>query len=215
MIEKRIQFQKCKKMAEEIDKIFPLEEHIFEAFTQIQRESFVPVGFKHYAYKLDALPLSSSQWISSPLTVAKMTQFLEINDKVDSVMEIGCGSGYQAAILSKLIRRVFTIERIEKLSIEAKTRFKKMEISNIHIRYDDGQNGWSSYAPFDRILFSASIKEIPKKIFNQLKSGGILVAPIEKDKKHIITKFIKKDDKIIKNELDNCLFVPILNGVKK
>ncbi len=215
MITKKIEFQKCKKMAEEIDKIFPLDIHIFKAFTQIKRESFVPIGFKHYAYKFDALPLSSNQWISSPLTVAKMTQFLMIDSSVDSVLEIGCGSGYQAAILSKLVRRVFTVERIEKLSNEAKMRFKEMEINNIHIRCDDGQNGWSSYAPFDRILFSASIKKIPNKMFNQLKNRGILIAPIEKDKKHIITKFIKKDNKIIKNELGNCLFVPILNGVKK
>ncbi len=215
MIAKKIELQKCTKMAEEINKIFPLDIQIFEAFTQVKREAFVPTGFNHYAYKLDALPLSSSQWISSPLTVAKMTQFLEIDSSVDSILEIGCGSGYQAAILSKLIRRVFTIERIEKLSNEAKMRFKKMEISNIHIRCDDGQNGWSSYAPFERILFSASIKKIPTKILNQLKNDGILVAPIEKNSKHIITKFTKKEDKIIVNELDDCLFVPILNGVEK
>ena len=214
MIEK-IEFQKCKNLANEIDRIFPLSPKTKEAFCQIKREKFVPVGFKHYAYRLDALPLSSDQWISSPLTVAKMTEYLDIDKNVDSVLEIGCGSGYQAAILSKIVRRVFSIERIEKLSIEAKQRFKEMGLININVRCDDGQNGWSSYAPYDRILFSATAKKIPQKIFDQLKIGGILVAPIEKEDKHIITKFIKHEKEISKTELESCKFVPILEGVEK
>ncbi len=214
MIEK-IELQKCKNLANEIDKIFPLSAKTKEAFCQIKREKFVPVGFKHYAYKLDALPLSSDQWISSPLTVAKMTEYLEIDKSVDSVLEIGCGSGYQAAILSKIVRRVFSIERIEKLSIQAKQRFKEMGLININVRCDDGQNGWSSYAPYDRILFSATAKKIPQKIFDQLKDGGILIAPIEKQNTHIITKYIKREDNISKTELESCKFVPILDGVEK
>ena len=214
MIEK-IELQKCKNLANEIDKIFPLSAKTKEAFCQIKREKFVPVGFKHYAYKLDALPLSSDQWISSPLTVAKMTEYLQIDKDVDSVLEIGCGSGYQAAILSKIVRRVFSIERIEKLSNEAKQRFKEMGLININVRCDDGQNGWSSFAPYDRILFSATAKEIPQKIFDQLKDGGILIAPIEKKDSHIITKYVKQADIISKIELESCKFVPILDGVEK
>jgi protein-L-isoaspartate(D-aspartate) O-methyltransferase len=199
----------------EIEKIFTLSPKTKDAFCQTKRDAFVPVGFKHYAYKLDALPLSSNQWISSPLTVAKMTEFLEIDDSVDSVLEIGCGSGYQAAILSKIVRRVFTIERIEKLSKEAKQRFKDMGLFNINVRCDDGQNGWSSFAPFDRILFSAAAKKIPKKIFDQLKNGGILIAPIEQKNEHFITKFVKENGNIKKIELESCKFVPILDGVEK
>lgn len=202
-------------MADEIDKVFTLREKTKIAFACIDRQMFVPIGFKHFAYKLDALPLSSSQWISSPLTVAKMTEYLMIDKDVDSVLEIGCGSGYQAAILSKIVRRVFTIERVQKLGLEAKERFKKLNLTNINVRCDDGQNGWSSYAPYDRILFSATAKEIPKKIFEQLKNGGILIAPIEKDNKHIITKFIKEDDDIKEIEIESCKFVPILDGVEK
>ncbi len=214
MVEK-IELQKCKNLANEIDRIFPLSAKTKEAFCQIKREMFVPTGFKHLAYKLDALPLSCDQWISSPLTVAKMTEYLKIDNSVDSVLEIGCGSGYQAAILSKLVRRVFSIERVERLAIEAKERFKKINLTNINIRCDDGQNGWSSFAPYDRILFSATAKEIPTKIFDQLKVGGILVAPIEKDHTHIITSFTKNVDKIIKKELESCKFVPILDGIEK
>ncbi len=214
MLEK-IELQKCLRMANEIDKIFPLEKSVKEAISSVRRELFVPVGFRHLAYKLDALPLSSNQWISSPLTVAKMTQALMIDKSVDSVLEIGCGSGYQAAILSRLVRRVFAIERIEKLSKEAKERFKELGLHNINVRCDDGQKGWSSYAPYDRILFSATTKKIEDKLFKQLKNRAVLVAPIDKGSKQIITRFTKYEDYIKQEELEECLFVPILSGIEK
>lgn len=208
---KKIELQKCQNLADEIDKLFPLEEHVKRAIALTPREIFVPVGFKHHAYKLDALPMSANQWISSPLTVAKMTQFLEPYG-ADSVLEIGCGSGYQAAVLSKIVRRVFTIERIEKLAGEARKRFRELDISNVNVRYSDGILGWREFAPYDRILFSASIKEIPSHIFEQLNDNGILVAPIEKESAQIITKFVKRGSLIKKEELDKCLFVPTKKG---
>ena len=207
----KIQFQKHKKMADEIAKIFPISQNVYDAFCLSERELFVPHGMAMHAYKLDALPLASNQWISSPLTVAKMTEALTCKG-ADSVLEIGCGSGYQALILSKLIRRVFTIERIERLLKEAKERFKQLGISHIHTRFDDGQNGWREFAPYDRILFSASIAEVPSKIFDQLKMGGILVAPIEKAHTQIITRFTKTQEGIMKETLDECLFVPVKDG---
>lgn len=207
----KIQLQKHKKMADEIAKIFPISNAVHEAFCQSERELFVPQGMAMHAYKLDALPLASNQWISSPLTVAKMTEALTCKG-ADSVLEIGCGSGYQALILSKLIRRVFTIERIERLLKEARERFKTLQINNIHTRFDDGQNGWREFAPYDRILFSASTPQVPQKLFEQLKVGGILVAPIEKGEQQIITRFIKTDEGITKETLDKCLFVPVKEG---
>ncbi|WP_234697138.1 protein-L-isoaspartate(D-aspartate) O-methyltransferase [Nitrosophilus alvini] len=202
---------KCKKMAEDIDSVFPLEPKIKKAFEDINRELFVPAGFKHLAYKLDALPMGANQWISSPLTVAKMTQYLN-PDGADSVLEIGCGSGYQAAILSRLFRRVFTVERIEKLIVEAKRRFRDLSIYNINARYGDGLLGWPEFAPYDRILFSASASEIPEEIFSQLKEGGVLVAPMEKGGRQIITKFVKRSGRLFSQELEECLFVPTKNG---
>ena len=118
-----IKARQRQNLVTEIEKHFALDEHVREAFLEVDRESFVPSQFKHLAYQLEALPLAASQWISSPLTVAKMTQHLEL-DGVDSVLEVGCGSGYQAAILSKICRRVFTIERIDTLLKEAKSRLK-------------------------------------------------------------------------------------------
>ena len=172
------------------------------------------MGFRHNAYKLDALPLSSAQWISSPLTVAMMTEYL-VPRGADRVLEVGCGSGYQAAVLSHLFRGVFSIERIEPLMLEAKARFRKLNINNIHTRTDDGQNGWIQYAPYDRILFSATAKEIPKKLFEQLADGGILLAPMQKGNKQVITRFMKNGSSIEEEELDECDFVPVLDGVQK
>ena len=201
-------------MAEECNKRFPLSPEVKEAIAKTNRELFVPPGFRHHAYKLDALPIGASQYISSPLTVAKMTEYL-FPRGADRVLEVGCGSGYQAAVLSHLFRGVFTIERIERLLLEAKKRFRELGIHNVHTRTDDGQNGWAAYAPYDRILFSATAKEVPQKLFEQLADGGILVAPIEKGDKQVITRFIKEGDRIIEEELDECDFVPVLDGVVK
>jgi len=210
----RITATKTANMAQECNRVFPLSQEIQEAIAKTNREAFVPTGFRHNAYKLDALPLSSAQWISSPLTVAMMTEYL-VPRGADRVLEVGCGSGYQAAVLSHLFRGVFSIERIEPLMLEAKARFRKLNINNIHTRTDDGQNGWIQYAPYDRILFSATAKEIPQKLFEQLADGGILLAPMQKGNKQVITRFIKNGTSIEEEELDECDFVPVLDGVQK
>jgi len=207
----KIKLQKCKNMADEIKKVCKISDEVYKALVISEREAFVPKGFSRHAYKLDALPMIADQWISSPLTVAKMSEALSCNH-ADNILEIGCGSGYQALVLSRLIRRVFTIERVERLLIEARNRFKELNIHNIHTRFDDGQNGWREYAPYDRILFSASTPKIPEKLFEQLRDGGILVAPIEKGNRQIITRFIKNGDSIKIEELDECLFVPVVDG---
>ena len=205
---------KLQKMVEEIEKEFPLDPFVKEAFLHIDREAFVPRGFRHLAFKLDALPMAASQWISSPLTVAKMTQHLELK-KVDSILEVGCGSGYQAAILSHICRRVFTIERIDTLIKEARMRFSELEINNIFTRFDDGQRGWKEYAPYERILFSATAKEVPKILFEQLAEGGILVAPVQEGPMEIITRYYKRNGRISSEAIETCRFVPVLDGTEK
>jgi protein-L-isoaspartate(D-aspartate) O-methyltransferase len=210
----RITATKTARLADECNKRFALSPEVKKAIASTNREVFVPAGFKQHAYKLDALPIGASQYISSPLTVAKMTEYL-FPRGADRVLEIGCGSGYQAAVLSHLFRGVFTIERIERLILEAKQRFRQLGINNIHARTDDGQNGWIQYAPYDRILFSATAKKIPQKLFDQLADGGILVAPLEKDGKQVITRFIKDGERILEEELESCDFVPVLDGVVK
>ncbi|SFV59687.1 Protein-L-isoaspartate O-methyltransferase [hydrothermal vent metagenome] len=209
-----MQLRRSAKMAEEIDRIFPLTQRVKEAIAATPRELFVPKGFERIAYKLDALPIAGRQFISSPLTVAKMTEYLAPIG-ADKVLEIGCGSGYQAAVLSHLFRGVFTIERIERLVVEAKSRFRSLGYHNVHVRTDDGQNGWIQYASYDRILFSATAKEIPQKLFDQLSPDGILVAPLQIKDKQIITRFYKQGDHIKSEELEECDFVPVVDGVEK
>jgi len=182
---------KAGRLAKEIDNRFNLTTDVFNAIAKTDRELFIPKGFGFHAYKLDALPISAKQWISSPLTVAKMTQYLDTQG-ADRVLEIGCGSGYQAAVLSHLFRGVFTVERIEHLLNEARSRFKQMGAHNIHTR-----------------------NQIPSKIFDQLSSTGILIAPIQKDDKQIITRFQKHGNRIVEDKIEECDFVPILDGTQK
>lgn len=211
----KIELQKSLKMADEIADIINLDSSVYDALAKTPRSNFTPKGMLLHAYKLDALPLAASQWLSSPLSVARMSMALDLLH-VDKVLEIGCGSGYQAAILSKIVRRVFSIERIEKLAISAKQRFKDLQIHNVNIRFDDGNFGWKTYAPYERILFSAATKEIPKSLFTQLEIGGILVAPIIKNNSQFIVKFIKESEDSIKEvTLEECKFIEVLNGIEK
>ena len=205
---------KTKRMADEIDKVFELSECVKEAIINTNREKFVPVAMRQHAYRLDALPIGAQQWISSPLTVAKMTEYLE-PEGADRVLEIGCGSGYQAAVLSHLFRGVFSIERIEPLIVEAKQRFRDLGIQNIHTRTDDGQRGWIQYAPYDRILFSAAPTHIPQVLIDQLVPRGVIVAPMERGGEQVITRFVKVGDELIEDELEVCEFVPVLDGVQR
>lgn len=208
------QLNAARSFTAQLDKQIPLCPALKSAFEAIPRELFVPAGLRRMAYQLEALPMGADQWLSSPLTVAKMTQALEYKG-ADSVLEIGCGSGYQAAILSKLFRRVFTIERIERLLNEAKGRFKELSLINVHTRLDDGQKGWAQYGPYDRILFSASTAQVPQTLFDQLTIGGILVAPIENGGKQVITRYTKGATGLKAEVLESCRFVPVLDGVQR
>lgn len=210
----RITQAKNMRLAEDIQKHFDIDASIKEAIASVNRELFVPSGLRQHAFKLDALPISGKQFISSPLTVAKMTQYLFLH-KVDSVLEIGCGSGYQAAVLSKLVRRVCTIERIDQLLQEANARFRSLGIHNIFTKNSDGQEGWSRYAPFERILFSAAPSTIPQALIDQLHPNGIIVAPMQRGVEQIITRFTKEGNSLKSEPIEVCEFVPIINGVEK
>lgn len=203
------------RMLDAINSKFRLESRTRKAMSAVPRDIFMPRELVKFAFQIDAISIGSNQFISSPLTVAKMTQYLE-SESCDSVLEIGCGSGYQAAILAQLFRRVFSIERIDKLRNEALSRFRTLNISNIHTKLDDGQNGWEKFAPFERILFSASIATIPPKIIAQLGEGGILVAPIlHPNGTQTITRFTKKYGRFeLLDKKDSCEFVLVKNGVE-
>ncbi len=205
--------RKRERLAAELDERLGLHPKIRAAFAAVPRELFVPPGFALHAYKLDALPIAGNQWISSPLTVARMTQALDPVG-ADSVLEIGCGSGYQAAILAHIVRRVFGVERIERLVIEARSRFRELGITNVHVRYADGMLGWREFAPYERILFSAAIDSIPPAIVDQLKEGGILVAPVKQGDSQQIVRYVKRGGQLEARELGECLFIDSKTGVE-
>ena len=140
-----------------------------------------------------------------------MTQSLELK-KNHKVLEIGTGSGYQCSIISLLVRRVYTIERIKSLLINAEKKFHKLKLTNIVTKFDDGNLGWKEQIPFDRVIFTAATKYIPKNFFDHIGANGILIAPIVKGSKHILKKYIKVNGEIIEKSLSEVLFVPNLSG---
>ena len=179
----------------------------------IPRELFLTDAFKDQAYENVALPIGYEQTISQPLIVALMTQSLELS-KNHKILELGTGCGYQTAILSKLVRRIYTIERIKPLLTEAEKTFSKLRITNVVTKLGDGNKGWIEQKPFDRIIITAATKNLSKEITNQIKDNGIIIAPmITKNNKQVLTKFIKFNNKLIKKDITEVVFVPNITGI--
>ncbi len=184
---------------------------VLSALETIPREKFIPSNYRNQAYENIALPIGENQTISQPYVVAKMTELLEIKSH-HKVLEIGTGSGYQCAILSKLARRVYTIERIKKLHDQSSIIFNELKLTNIVSKYEDGNNGWIEQIPFDRLIFTAATTNITKNIFSHIKENGIIVCPIIKEKKQVIIKYRKINNSLESEEFDDVIFVPNLKG---
>jgi protein-L-isoaspartate(D-aspartate) O-methyltransferase len=148
-----------------------------EAMARVPRHLFVPSSQVPYAYENRPLPIGHQQTISQPYVVALMTDLLKLGPK-DSVLEVGTGSGYQAAILSELVRSVYTIEIVEPLAAEARQRLAELGYRNVEVRAGDGYKGWEERAPFDAIMVTAGADEIPPPLLRQLKPGGRMVIPV-------------------------------------
>ncbi len=187
---------------------------VLAAMERTPREVFVPERFSDQAFDDRPLPIDCGQTISQPLIVGLMTQALKIGDR-DKVLEIGTGSGYQAAILSKLARRVYSVERYRTLSRIAEERFHSQGINNIVTRIGDGSLGWPEQARFDRIILTASAPKRPDKILEQLKDGGIAVAPVDRGKEQILVRYDKHNGEITQTDLMTVRFVPLVKGVAK
>lgn len=187
---------------------------VLAAMERTPREVFVPDRFADQAFDDRALPIDCGQTISQPLIVGLMTQALKIGDR-DKVLEIGTGSGYQAAILSKLARRVYSVERYRTLSKIAEERFHGQGINNIVTRIGDGSLGWPEQAPFDRVILTASAPRRPDAILEQLKDGGIAVAPVDRGHEQILVRYDKQDGRITETDLMTVRFVPLVKGVAK
>jgi len=184
------------------------------AIEGIPRDLFVERPFLDQAYENRALPIGCGQTVSQPLVVGMMTQALEVGDRM-KVLEVGTGSGYQAAVLSRLCRRVYTIERHKPLLKEAEERFKRLRIHNITSKIGDGSRGWPEQAPFERIMVTAAAHDIPPLLVDQLKVGGIMVLPVgdahalEQD----LVKVTKLEDGLHIDHLGPVRFVPLVEGM--
>jgi len=176
---------------------------------------FVPPAFEDQAYDNVALPIGNGQTISQPLVVALMTQALALNER-HKVLEIGTGSGYQAAVLARLCRRVFTIERHRYLLKEAEKRFAQLRLSNITVRWGDGTKGWPEQAPFDRILVTAAAPDVPGHLIESLVDGGILVAPVgEERREQKLLRVRRAADRFDIEDLGAVRFVPLIEGLPR
>lgn len=184
---------------------------VMGAIERTPRHLFVPDRFGDQAYDDRALPIDCGQTISQPLIVALMTQALQLDDRC-KVLEIGTGSGYQAAVLARLARRVYTVERYRTLAKEAETRFEAMRLTNIVTRIGDGTLGWPEQAPFDRIILTAAAPERPDAILEQLKEGGVAVAPVDRGAKQVMVRYERKGDGIVETDLMDVRFVPLVKG---
>jgi protein-L-isoaspartate(D-aspartate) O-methyltransferase len=186
---------------------------VLAAVERIPREDFVPESFHDQSYEDKALPIGQGQTISQPQIVALMTQALELTPR-HKVLEIGTGSGYQAAVLSRLSRRVYTIERHRPLLQEAEQRFAKLRIHNITAIAGDGMKGWPAQAPFDRIIVTAAAAEPPETLLGQLAIGGIMVLPIGPERgDQELFKVRRSEEGIETEKLCDVRFVPLLPGV--
>lgn len=184
---------------------------VLSAFEQIPRELFVPETFMMQAYEDVALPIALGQTISQPSVVAFMTQALEVTPR-SRVLEIGTGSGYQAAILAKLARHVYTIERHAELHAQAKEIFDELQFTNIIARVGDGSKGWKEAAPFDRIMVTAGAEEIPEALLEQLAPNGRMIIPVGSGKQYL--RIINKDreGKITEQASLPVRFVPLISN---
>jgi len=200
-----------KKLVEEIRRKGITDERVLEAINQVPRHLFMDSGFIKFAYRDQAFPIRAGQTISQPYTVAFQTQLLDVK-AMHKVLEVGTGSGYQAAVLAKLGANVFTIERQKELYLIAQSLLIMLNY-RLHFFYGDGYQGLPTYGPFDRILITAAAPEIPEKLPEQLKIGGKLVAPVGGENLQMMTLIERVGEKEYKkSEHGSFVFVPMLGG---
>lgn len=186
-----------------------VDEKVLSVFRKVPRHEFVPGNEAGGAYGDYPLPIGEGQTISQPYMVAAMTEILDLK-KSDKVLEIGTGSGYQAAILAELAGEVYSVERVQALADWAKENLKRLGCTNVKIRVGDGTLGWSENAPYDAIVVTAGSPEVPKALVEQLNEGGRLTIPVGGYYSQMLTKVQKLKGKIKATDVCGCVFVPLI-----
>jgi protein-L-isoaspartate(D-aspartate) O-methyltransferase len=182
---------------------------VLRAMTEVPRHEFVPAAVRPLAYVSGPLPIGHGQTISQPFIVAYMTQALELTNQ-DRVLEVGTGSGYQAAILGKLCKEVYTIEIVEELAESSRQLLATLGFENVHVKAGDGYLGWPEKAPFDAIIVTCAPDHVPEPLVNQLKEGGRLIIPIgEEGTIQQLVLLRKREDKIVRENKLDVRFVPM------
>ncbi|OTQ59366.1 protein-L-isoaspartate(D-aspartate) O-methyltransferase [Gilliamella sp. A7] len=186
------------------------DDRVLDAIASIPRENFVDEALSHQAYDDRSLPIGNGQTISQPYIVAKMTELLKLTPNA-KVLEIGTGSGYQTAVLAKLVNHVCSIERIKVLQWNTKRRLKLLDIHNISTRHGNGWQGWPERGPFDGIIVTAAASEVPSSLLTQLADKGRLVLPVGKNNQ--VLQLIERDgDNFITRNIGEVKFVPLVDG---
>ena len=183
---------------------------VLDAMRVVERHNFVPRQYRSRAYRDGPLSIGHGQTISQPYIVALMTEKLQL-DKNDKVLEIGTGSGYQAAILAEITPHVYSIEIIEELAIRARETLREQGYSNVHLKIGDGFKGWKKYAPFDGIIVTCSPSDVPKPLKNQLAENGRMVIPVGGPYVQKLVVLEKKNGKIRKSNISSVRFVPMVD----
>lgn len=199
-----------KKMVEE--QLIPRgikDKKVLEAFQKVPRHNFVPKRYLDSAYGDFPLSIGEGQTISQPYMVALMTECLGLSGE-ETILEIGAGSGYQAAILAELASRVYTVERVVSLAEKARACLKNLDYKNIQIEIGDGTRGWPEFAPYEGIVVTAAAPDIPKPLIEQLRIKGKLVIPIGGSFNQMLTVITKHKDRIETKQICGCVFVPLL-----
>jgi len=188
------------------------DERVIAALRWVPRDRFFPAGSKDEAFADRAAPIGHGQTISQPYMVALMTQRLDVQPD-HKVLEIGTGSGYQTAILARLSRDVYSIERVKPLLDEAWERLMDMGVRNAHFRHGDGTAGWAEAGPFDRILIAAGAPQLPEKLLKeQLKDGGIAVVPVGPHEEQMLVEVRREGNKLVTTDVCPCRFVKLIGA---
>ncbi|MFT4048071.1 MAG: protein-L-isoaspartate(D-aspartate) O-methyltransferase [Solimonas sp.] len=185
---------------------------VLASLAKVPREQFVDDALKNRAYENNALPIGHAQTISQPVVVAFMTQALTQGRRLERVLEVGTGSGYQTAVLAELVDTVFTVERIKPLSETARTRLAGLGYRNVHFGYADGMNGWLPYAPYQGILVTAGAERVPPALLEQLAPGGRLVMPVGPQGRQSLKLVERRGSSLREHDLGWVSFVPLLSG---